>query len=171
VAKKARGETSLSDGEVRVVAPRSSRLLEPTLGNLDSLVVDSIVCGLCVDVRPLGGLLGMIDWRLCGRLSEFLKNDVIKGDDGEQVLMPSQGRLTAPRIFLYGWGVSTAASAKAAERIAAMAAMVEKAGAERVAFAFPEPARGLVDAGTRLVEEALGDRLVALFAADPLPPS
>jgi hypothetical protein len=162
--------------EVRVMAAagaasgKASRQLEPTLANLDALDVDSVVCGVCADVRPLAGLLGMIDWRLCGRISRYLQEGTVRGDDGEKVLLPSLGRIPSPRIFLYGWGPSTSLLQQPSARVAAMIEMVEKAGGRRVAFAFPEPARALLDVGGPQVEQALGDKLVALFAADSLSP-
>ena len=59
---------------------------------------------------------------------------------------------------------------KAHERVAAMVEMVEKAGGQRIAFVLPEPARGVFEMVAPQVEKLLGDRLVALFAPDPLPP-
>lgn len=159
------------DAQVRVVAGRgASRLLEPTLAALDGLDVDSVVCGLCSDVRPLGGLLGMVDWRLCGRLSRMLEQGVVTGADGEKILFATLGRIGAPRLFVYGWGPLASSHQRAAERVTAMAAMVKDAGAVKVAFAFPEPARALLEVGASQVERELGERLQALFGADPVPP-
>jgi hypothetical protein len=157
------------DAEVKSEQRPGGRLLEPSLAAVDALAVDSVVVGLCRDVRPLAGLLGMLDWRLCGRLSRLVESGTITGDVGEKILFSTGGRLSVPRLFLYGWGSVADAKAHGAERIAAMVEMLDKAKAERVAFAFPEPARGLAHlAGD--VEKALGARLVALFGPDPLPP-
>ena len=79
-------------------------------------------------------------------------------------------RITAPRLFLYGWGPASGLATGANERVAALVEMVEKAGGQRVAFVLPEPARGLMDVVGPQIERLLGERLVALFAADPLPP-
>lgn len=173
MSKKARAE----DPEVRVLANKAgaggggARVVDASLAAIDGLVdVDSVVCGVASDVRPLGGALGMIDWRLCGRLSRLLEQGVVSGVDGEKVLLPSLGRIAAPRIFLYGWGPAAGLSQKASERVAAMVEMVEKAGAQRVAFVLPEPAKGLIDVVGLQIEKLLGDKLVALFAPDPLPP-
>lgn len=157
------------DAEVKSGLRPTGRLLEPSLAAVDALAVDTVVVGFCRDVRPLAGLLGMIDWRVCGRLSRLIQAGMITGDVDEKVLFPTGGRLSAPRLFLHGWGSVADAKAHGAERIAAMVQMLDKAKAERVAFAFPEPARGLAYlAGD--VERALGGRLVALFGPDPLPP-
>lgn len=166
-------KTNADDGEVRVIAAKGDggRVVDASLAAIDGLAdVDSVVAGVAEDVRPLGGALGMIDWRLCGRLSRLLEEGVVKGADGEKVLLPTLGRITVPRIFLYGWGPVAGFSARASERVAAMVEMVEKAGGQRVVFVLPEPARGLVEQVTPQLERLLGDRLVAVFGPDPLPP-
>jgi hypothetical protein len=156
------------EAQVKSERRGSDRLLEPTLANLDALSVDAVVVGLCSDVRPLAGLLGMVDWRLCGRVSRLVERGVITGERGEQVLMPTLGRIPAPRLFVVGWGAASTSLQTADERVHATLAMIDKAGLQRVAFAFPEPAGellGLVD----VVTKTLGARLVAAFGADPLP--
>lgn len=164
MARKQRAD----DAQVKSERRGSDRLLEPTLANLDALSVDAVVVGLCSDVRPLAGLLGMIDWRLCGRVSRLVERGVITGAHGEHVLMPTFGRIAAPRLFIVGWGRSSTSTELADERVRATLAMIDKAGLQRVAFAFPEPAGellGFVD----VVEQGLGARLAAAFGADPLP--
>jgi hypothetical protein len=158
--------------EVRSEVRQAGRLTEPTLAAVDAMAgddVDSVICGLCSDVRPLGGVLAVMDWRLCGRLSTLLVQGTITGALGEKILFPTQGRLSVPRIFIAGWGPSSSSSTVGSERIKAMVEMLDKARAKRVAFALPEPATGL----NHLVDEAeklLGKRLVTFFAADPISP-
>jgi hypothetical protein len=165
----ARSTTKADDNVVRSEARVHDRVQDPSLSSLDALDVDALVVGLCSDVRPLGGVLGMVDWRLCGRVSTMIGNGAITGADGEKVLFPTQGRVRVPRLFLYGWGPLQQASAKGSERVAAMIEMVKKAGGERVAFAFPEPASSLLHLLPD-VERGLGKHLVAVFGPDPLPP-
>lgn len=131
--------------------------------------VDSIVCGLCSDVRPLGGLLAMVDWRLCGRLSHLIEAGTITGALGEKILFPTQGRIGVPRLFISGWGPHANIASAGAERVKAMVEILDKAQAKRVAMALPEPAKGLA----HLVDDAerlLGKRLVAFFGPDPISP-
>ena len=161
--------TTANDGVVKTEQRSHDRLVEPSLSAVDQLDADAVLVGLCSDVRPLGGLLGMLDWRLCGRVSTMVERGAITGVDGEKVLFPTFGRIKVPRLFLYGWGPHAHAASKASERVAAMIEMVKKAGGERVVFAFPEPARGLVHFADE-VERGLGKKLVAVFAPDPLPP-
>jgi hypothetical protein len=164
MAKKPRAD----DAQVRTESRRPERLLEPTLQGLDALDADALVVGLASDVRPLAGVLGMVDWRLCGRVSRLVERGVITGDDGERVLMPTLGRIPVARLFFLGWGASSTFASQAADRVAAMVEMVERAGAARVAFAFPEPAGDLL-VHVDEVERQLGARLVGVFGADPLP--
>ncbi len=157
------------DAQVTSEPRPGSGLLEPTLAAIDSLVVDSIVVGVCRDVRPLAGLLGVLDWRLCGRLSRLVAAGDITGATDERVLIPTGGQLAVPRIVVYGWGSPADAKASGAARIEGIATMIEQLKAARVAFAFPEPARPLVHLAPE-VERQLSRRLVVCFGADPLPP-
>jgi hypothetical protein len=165
----ARSSTKAEDGVVRSEARVNERVQDASLSALDALDVDALLVGLCSDVRPLAGVLGMVDWRLCGRVSTMVGKGAITGVDGEKVLFPTQGRVRVPRLFLYGWGPWQQASTKGSERVAAMIEMVKKAGGQRVAFAFPEPASSLLHLLPD-VERGLGSRLVTVFGADPLPP-
>jgi hypothetical protein len=164
MARKQRAD----EAQVKSERRGAERLLEPTLTNLDALVADAVVVGLCSDVRPLAGLLGMIDWRLCGRVSRLVERGVITGAHGEQVLMPTLGRIRAPRLFVVGWGQASSSADNADERVRATLAMIDKAGLQRLAFAFPEPAGAMLGRAD-VVEQHLGPRLVGVFAADPLP--
>ncbi len=164
-------QTKADDAEVKRLAKSDERLTEPTLANVDALVCDSLVVGVFSDVRPLAGLLGVIDWRLCGRLSRLFEQGIVTGSDGERILMPTLGRVPAPRLFLYGWGPSGAANQKAAERVSAMIGIVDAASAKTVAFGFPEPCRGLLQVAAAQVQQGLGGRLVALFGADLVSPT
>jgi hypothetical protein len=165
MAKKQRAD----DAQVRSERRGPDRLLEPTLAHLDALVADAIVVGCCSDVRPLAGLLGLVDWRLCGRLSRLIQAGVVTGRAGEQVLLPTAGRVGPPRCVLVGWGPAASVAETANGRVHAMLEVIDRARFERVAFAFPEPASPLLSWATD-VETHLGSRLVALFGADPLPP-
>jgi hypothetical protein len=165
MARKQRAEVAQVKSERR----RDARLVEPTLAAVDALGVDAVVAGLFSDVRPLSGALGMVDWRLCGRLSRMLQQGLITGDDGERVLVPTAGRIPAPRLLLYGWGRQASSTSSPLERVRAMVEMATRADCQRVAFALPEPAAELVVLVVDDVEKLLGARLSCFFAADPLP--
>src|SRR6185437_15009634 len=58
--------------------PRSA-FVDPSLQTVDTLECEAIAIGLAQDVRPLAGLAGVLDWRLCGRLSDLLRKGVVTG--------------------------------------------------------------------------------------------
>ncbi|MEZ4273212.1 MAG: M17 family peptidase N-terminal domain-containing protein [Myxococcota bacterium] len=74
------------------------------LAGLDELTEQSLALFLCSDVRPLRGVAGFIDWRLCGALSHTLESGDFTGEAGEIMLLPIAGRL-GPRVaFVFGLG-------------------------------------------------------------------
>lgn len=78
---------------------------------LSSLPIDEVPGEVALatffeDVRPLKGSTSLIDWRLNGRLSDLILQGKISGHFSESLIMPSQGRLSAREIFLFGLGRS-----------------------------------------------------------------
>ncbi len=153
--------------------PRAA-FVEPTLAAVDALDCESLAICICSDVRPLAGLAGYVDWRMCGRISDLLRKGVVTGASREKVLVPTQGRVgqqtgTGPkRIFLFGWGPQKSILDGATERLAWMVDVLQTAKIERVAIALPEPAivlMGLVDDHVR---KPLGDKCAFVFGPDPI---
>ena len=72
-----------------------------SLAAIDALDVDTLGVFVSPD-RPLQGLAGFADWRLCGAISRAIRAGTFDGLDGEALLLPSGGRLTAPRVFCFG---------------------------------------------------------------------
>jgi hypothetical protein len=144
---------------------KTSPWLEPTLANLDSLDVDSVAVGWFSTSKPLPGLLGLIDWRLCGRVSALVIAGTITGAAGEKILMPTHGRLRAKRLFVFGWGPADDVT-EPAKHLRWMADVLVQAGVERVALALPEPAAGLLDLAEAHLKKPLGTRAIAVFAPD-----
>ena len=75
-----------------------------TLDALDPLPVDTVCLFVTEDERPLGGAAGFVDWRLCGQLSRLLVDGFFRGVRGESLLLPSNGRIGAPRLVVLGLG-------------------------------------------------------------------
>ena len=71
--------------------------------NLCGVEADCAVLAVFDDQRPLRGGVGLVDWRLCGRLSQLLKRDLF---GPRWVLLPSEGRLRVPRILVGGIGTT-----------------------------------------------------------------
>ncbi len=81
--------------------------------------------------RPLLGLAGVVDWRLCGMISEALRSGAITGAAGEWAYFPisTGGDHPAQRhLFLYGQGVASPAGKRSAIPPAAWQELAEKLG-------------------------------------------
>ncbi|MBI5549276.1 MAG: peptidase M17 [Deltaproteobacteria bacterium] len=78
---------------------------EAALGSLDALSgVDSACLFILEDERPLRGLAGLLDWRLCGGLSRILMEGRFVGASGDALLFPARGPVPVNRIFSFGVG-------------------------------------------------------------------
>lgn len=153
--------------------PRAA-FVEPTLAAVDALDCESLAICICSDVRPLAGLAGYVDWRMCGRISDLLRKGVVTGASREKVLVPTHGRVglqtgTGPkRIFLFGWGPQKSILDGATERLAWMVDVLQTAKIERVAIVLPEPAVVLMGLVDEHVRKPLGDKCAIVFAPDPI---
>lgn len=56
------------------------------------------------DQVPLQGLLGLVDWRVNGKLSRLVKDKVFSGSAREMLLMPAERRFKADKLVLLGLG-------------------------------------------------------------------
>ena len=66
--------------------------------------VDALCLFVAEDDRPLPSTAGYVDWRLCGALSRVLKAGFFTGAKDDWLLLPSDGKLAVPRIFVVGLG-------------------------------------------------------------------
>jgi hypothetical protein len=99
---------------------------------------DAICVHVWSDVRPLRGVAGLLDWRMCGRLSSLMAKGKVTGIEGEQTLFPSAHRLPWRLVLALGAGPRRDFSEKR------LVASVRKAlktsaglGARRLALALP----------------------------------
>lgn len=76
----------------------------PDLEALDQLGCEALALPMFSDERPLGGVLGLVDWRLCGLLSRLLQARRIEGEFEEQVLLPGRPKLAIEKLFVFGLG-------------------------------------------------------------------
>jgi hypothetical protein len=82
------------------------RFVSPELSNLDALRCEAILAPFFSDERPLRGVLGLLDWRLCGFLSQAIVRGFVQGERGEVALVPLRPRFTVDKLFLFGLGPS-----------------------------------------------------------------
>src|ERR1700712_2874482 len=81
------------------------RFAPMTLLSLDELKTEVLCLPVFSDERPLRGAAGLVDWRLCGRLSDLLLRGELTGDFDQALLMPPpERRLAAERLFCLGAG-------------------------------------------------------------------
>jgi hypothetical protein len=133
------------------------------LEGLDALAgVDSLCLFVAEDDRPLPGTAGYVDWRLCGALSRVLKQGFFTGVKGDWLLLPSDGRMPFPRIFVVGLGARKRLDAGSLGQVLANAAQVlDKAKVESVALEIPGGA-GLDEAAQA---QALQQHFLPVFKA------
>ncbi|HMK71888.1 MAG TPA: M17 family peptidase N-terminal domain-containing protein [Myxococcaceae bacterium] len=113
---------------------------ELSLEALDTLTgVDTLCLFVAEDERPLAGAAGLTDWRLCGRLSRLLVEGFFTGAADDSVLLPSAGRIGPGRIVVFGLGRAErlADGPALGARLAAAAAVLNRAGASAVALEVP----------------------------------
>ena len=112
---------------------------------------EALVLSFFGDERPLRGVAGLCDWRLCGRLSRLLKGGKLSGLRGEVTLMPPPGgRLPFDRLLLFGLGESDFPSpfgeAEYRAAVATIRGVVARAGIKKYAVQPPGRATGHIAA-------------------------
>ncbi len=98
---------------------------------------DVLVVPIWSDIRPLRGAVGLLDWRLCGKISQMIREGRVSGSAGEKLLLVT-GRVPWRRILGVGAGPSEVfgdGDCKAALQCALEAA--RGIGATRMAMAIP----------------------------------
>jgi len=122
--------------------------------------------------RPLQGLAGFADWRLCGLISRAIRDGRYEPDTGEALLLPSGGRIAAPRIFCFGLPRPAREPAEFLALARRLTGAMHKAGSSSWAGALPAVAPGSEIPAARLFLEALlpipPRKLVLLGEARPM---
>lgn len=117
------------------------------LSKWDDTTSDALVVTIFDDERPLRGAAGLVDWRLCGRLSRLIKHGRIHGDSGESLLMPPGRRLPFQRILVFGLGSAQPFDEATYRRhVRHIREVVKRAGIRNYAVQPPGRATGLVAA-------------------------
>lgn len=135
-----------------------------SLDGLQELGEVDLLAFVALDERPLRGLAGLIDWRLCGALSRSLRAGHFRGERGESLLVADGSRWARGRIFVHGLGpVSMAAHTGPDGYVFDAMATVARAGASRVATWLPPLGGAPINQLARAaVEAAREQRLEAL---------
>jgi hypothetical protein len=110
------------------------------LEGLDALQgVEALCLFVGEDQRPLEGLAGFVDWRLCGGLSRLLRQGFFTGKKDDKLLLPAEGRLSMERVFVVGVGRAHALDpVHLGDALLAAGEMLHKAKIQSVALPIPE---------------------------------
>jgi leucyl aminopeptidase len=110
----------------------------PELSTLDDLRCEALALPFFSDERPLRGALGLIDWRMCGLISQLRIAGHLTGEPGEHSLLPARPRLPMDKIFLFGLGPRKALSRDSMRAtIEAMLETLTRAGVRTTALCLP----------------------------------
>ena len=98
---------------------------------------DALVVPVWSDVRPLRGAAGLLDWRLCGRLSQMIRDGRVSGDPCEKLLIVTS-RIPWRRVLAVGVGESISFCDDAFRRaVDCSLEALRGIGAKSVAIALP----------------------------------
>jgi len=109
---------------------------------IDALDVDALAVFVGPE-RPLQGLAGYADWRLCGLISRAIRDGTYRPDTGEALLLPSGGRIAVPRIFCFGLPADPPDQAAFTAELERLCRAMRRAGSETWAGALPPSPRGV----------------------------
>jgi len=123
------------------------------LSAVDALDVDALAV-LVGPERPLQGLAGYADWRLCGAISRAIRNDLFGAAPGEALLLPSGGRIAPARVFCFGLPEVPLAPDAFLHAARTACEALARAGSEAFATAMPPIAGGDAALAARLWLEA-----------------
>jgi len=124
------------------------------LSSIDALDGDALALFVGPE-RPLQGLAGFADWRLCGLLSRAIRDQRYDPDAGEALLLPSGGRLRVPRLFCFGMPAPAPDAAAFAAQVGRLCQAMALARSESWATALPPCAARVEFPAVRLFVEAL----------------
>lgn len=133
------------------------RFVSPDLHRLDQMKAEAICLPLPQDERPLRGILGLIDWRLCARISKLIEGGRISGQISELLLMPARPKLSFDKLFLYGVGDKNVEPNEFDRAVNGLLRALAKARIRSAAIALPR--------GDTLPPDATMERFLALRSA------
>jgi hypothetical protein len=127
-------------------------LAELGLTALDALDVEALALPIGAE-RPLQGVAGYVDWRMCGMLSRAIVSGAWDPDGGESLLLTSGGRVPPVRVFCFSVSgpLDAAGLARAADHVCGG---MRRAGSSAFASALPQHPPALAAEAARAWIEA-----------------
>jgi hypothetical protein len=139
---------------------------------------DALAVPVWSDIRPLRGASGLLDWRLCGKLSQLIRDGRFTGAAGEKLLLATN-RVRWERVLALGVGDSSSfGDADLLQTMDSCLEALRRIGAHSLAIALPgrdidlirpdRAMRGLLDIVTQS-ERTNGPWLERLTVIDATP--
>ena len=151
--------------------------MELSYGDLDGLdALDHEALGVFCwsDAKPLAGVAGYLDWRMCGALSHAMVEGHFAGRRNEDLMVSVRSSLSVKRVFLFGLGRVRAWTATDLRYTCRHAVSVMRgAGVDALCFAAPRQ-RSNPQLSRRFVDEVQknwGDDVSSLLVVPPDEPS
>jgi len=80
------------------------RFVTSDLRRFHDVRAEALALPLFEGERPHRGAIALVDWRLCGRLGEAIKDGRLTGAAGEHLLLAGRPKLDFEKLFIYGAG-------------------------------------------------------------------
>lgn len=143
-------------------AGKGAKLVPASLVALDTLEADTLVLVVAEDERPLQGAAGLLDWRMCGWLTQQFLVENFRGKRGEKILTWPAKRVPTERVIILGAGPAARVVDGLGGILSEAANIVEKAGCKAVAIAASCPGAALQKA-VGDAPSSLQDRVRVIF--------
>ncbi len=140
------------------------RFVSPDLRRLDELRGEALCTGLFEEERPPSGVLGLVDWRLAGWISQAVAEGRIDGRWDGRWLVSVGGAFPFEKLFVFGLGAREAFDGQRQVRVVdAMLRTFRRGRVRSTALALP--GRSLGEGEALAAAEYLAERL--LQAGEP----
>jgi hypothetical protein len=80
------------------------RFLAPDIRRLEEASAEVLACCAWEDERPMRGVVGLLDWRMAGRLNAIAKEQFFEGRVDELLLVPGKPALPFEKVLVLGLG-------------------------------------------------------------------
>ena len=118
----------------------------PEMAEIDKLKCDAIGIPFFSDQRPPRGVLGLLDWRLCGLITRMMQRQKIAGAPLETILIPARQRLPFDKVLLFGAGARAEIGLERVTRLMDhMLVTMMRVGARSSALVLPGRSPALLD--------------------------
>jgi hypothetical protein len=134
----------------------------PDLRRLDKIRHEALSAVLFEGEWPLRGALGLLDWRLAGRVSGMIQGGLVTGARSESLLIPGESKVAFDKLFLRGAGAAASFDVASFDSVLGdMLDTLTRAGVRSSALVLPGRALGLITAADAM------ERFLAVVKTHP----